>query len=66
MASTKLTRLKTYHVDDGAKRGPMTISQVRFHPAARVLLAACADRRLALWNLDAKETTTKNLTAVPG
>lgn len=66
MAPTKLTKLKTYHVDDGAKRGPMTMSQVRFHTAGRVLLAACADRRVAVWNLDGQETTVKNLTAVPG
>lgn len=65
MPST-LTKQKTYHVDDGAKRGPLTMSQVRFHPTDRVLLASCADRRLAMWNLDDKETTVKNLTAVPG
>jgi WD40 repeat protein len=66
MPPTKLTRLKAYHVDDGAKRGPLTMSQVRFHPTERVLLAACADRRIAVWNLDDKETTVKNQTAVPG
>lgn len=66
MPPTKLTKLKTYHVDDGAKRGPMTMSQVRFHPTERVLFAACADRRVAMWNLDDKEVTVKNLTAVPG
>ncbi|MFM8272735.1 MAG: WD40 repeat domain-containing protein [Gemmata sp.] len=66
MPPSKLTKLKTFHIDDGAKRGPMTMSQVRFHPTERVLLAACADRRVAVWNLDNKETTVKNLTAVPG
>jgi WD40 repeat protein len=66
MPPTRLTKLKTYHVDDGAKRGPLTMSQVRFHPTERVLFAACADRRVAVWNLDDKETTSKNLTAVPG
>lgn len=66
MPPTKLTKWKTYHIDDGAKRGPMTMSQVRFHPTERVLLAACADRRIAVWSLDDKEATTKNLTAVPG
>jgi WD40 repeat protein len=66
VAPTKLTRLKTCHIDDGAKRGPMTTSQVRFHPTGRVLLAACADRRVAVWNLDDQEATVKNLTAVPG
>ncbi len=66
MPPTKLTKLKTYHIDDGAKRGPLTMSQVRFHPTERVLLAACADRRVAAWNLDGKELSVKNLTAVPG
>jgi WD40 repeat protein len=66
MPPTKLTKWKTYHVDDGVRRGPLTMSQVRFHPTERVLLAACADRRVAVWNLDGKETTVKNLTAVPG
>ncbi len=66
MPPTRLTRLKTYHVDDGAKRGPLTMSQVRFHPTERVLLAACADRRIAVWNLDDKEATVKNQTAVAG
>lgn len=66
MPPTKLTRLKTYHIDDGAKRGPMTVSQVRFHPTDRALLAACADRRVAVWALDDKEAKVRNLTAVPG
>jgi WD40 repeat protein len=49
----KLTRNETnYFVDDGAKRGPMTMFRVRFHPAETKLLAQCADRRLAFWNLD--------------
>lgn len=66
MPPTKLTKLKTYHIDDGAKRGPMTMSQVRFHPTGRVMFAACADRRVAVWSLDDNETTVRNLTAVPG
>lgn len=66
MPPTKLTKLKTLHVDDGAKRGPLTMSQVRFHPTERVLFAACADRRVAVWNLADKETTVKTVTAVPG
>jgi len=66
MPPTKLNKLKTYHIDDGAKRGPMTMSQVRLHPTERVLLAACADRRIAVWNLDDKEATVRNLAAVPG
>lgn len=64
--ATKLTKLKTFHVDDGAKRGPLTMSQVRFHPTERVLLAACADRRAAVWSLDDKEATVRNVSAVPG
>jgi WD40 repeat protein len=66
MPPTKLTKVKTFHIDDGAKRGPLTISQVRYHPTERFLFAACADRRIAVWNLDDKETTVKNLAAVPG
>jgi WD40 repeat protein len=66
MPPSKLTKRKTYHVEDGAKRGPLTMSQVRFHPTERILFAACADRRIATWNLDDQETTVKNLTAVPG
>ncbi len=62
----KLTQLKTLHADDGAKRGPMTVSQVRFHPAGRFVLAACADRRVAVWDLDAAAVAVKNVTAVPG
>lgn len=66
MPPTKLTKLKTLTIDDGAKRGPLTMAQVRFHPTERVLFAACADRRVAVWNLDDKETTVKTVTAVPG
>jgi len=28
MPPTKLTKLKTFHIEDGAKRGPLTMSQV--------------------------------------
>lgn len=66
MPPTRLTKWKTLHVDDAAKRGPLTVSRVRFHPTEPVLLASCADRRAAVWNLDEKEVTVKNLTAVPG
>ena len=65
MPPTKLSKWKTYHIGDGAKRGPLTMSQVRFHPTERVLFAATADRHIAVWNLDGKEATVKNLTAVP-
>jgi WD40 repeat protein len=66
MPPTRLTKLKTYTVTDGANRGPLTMAQVRFHPTERVLLAACADRRVTVWSLDAAETTVRNVTAVPG
>jgi WD40 repeat protein len=50
---TKITKSKkTYFVDDGANRGPMTMFRVAFHPSEPKLLAQCADRRLACWNLD--------------
>lgn len=66
MPPSKLTKWKTYQVDDGAKRGPLTMSQVRFHPTEQLLFAATGDRRVAVWNLNDKETTAKNVTAVPG
>src|SRR5687768_8571320 len=66
MPPSKLTKLKTLSIGDGAKHGPMTMSQVRFHPTGRFVLAACADRRVAVWNLDDKEMTVKNVSAVPG
>ena len=50
----KLTKVeKKYHVDDGNKRGPMTMLRVRFHPREAKLVAACADRRVALFDLAA-------------
>jgi WD40 repeat protein len=45
---------KTFHVDDGNKRGPMTMLRVRFHPREAKLVAACADRRVALFDLAAE------------
>lgn len=66
MPASKLTKLKTCGIDDGAKRGPLTTAQVRLHPTERALVAACGDRRLAVWNLDDAEVTTKNTAAVPG
>ena len=48
MLPMKLIKGKTYSVDDGAKRGLLTMAQARFHPTERLLLAACADRRIAL------------------
>ncbi len=51
---TKLTKVeKTFFVDDGNKRGPMTMLRVRFHPAEKRLIAACADRRAAWFDLTA-------------
>lgn len=45
---------KTFFVDDGADRGPLTMVRVRFHPHRPRLYAQCVDRRLALWDLDAE------------
>lgn len=58
---------KSYFVDDGEKRGPLTMARVRLHPTARFLLAQCADRRLALWDLDASVQKGKRAgEGVPG
>lgn len=59
-------REHSYFVDDGEKRGPLTMSRVRFHPTEPRLLAACADRRLAWWDLDAAPQKIRNGTAVVG
>lgn len=60
------TLRQTYSADDGAKRGPLTMSRVAFHPTDRRLLAATADRRLALWDLDVPPRKERNTSAVPG
>jgi len=57
---------KTYSVDDGEKRGPMTMARLRLHPTARFLLGQCADRRLAVWDLDAAPQKGKKADAVAG
>lgn len=44
---------KTFSLDDGERRGPLSIARLRFHPTARVLFGQCADRRLGAWDLDA-------------
>lgn len=50
----KLSKLdKVYFIDDGAKRGPMTMARVRFHPTEAKLVAQCVDRKLAVWDLNA-------------
>ena len=57
---TKLTKTdKTYFVDDGAKRGPMTMFRVRFHPTVPKLLALCVDRRVAVWDLNGQPEEIK-------
>ena len=57
----KLTKTaKTYFVDDGAKRGPMTMFRVRFHPNDPKLLALCVDRRVAVWDVDGEPQEIKN------
>jgi WD40 repeat protein len=64
---TKLTKTaKTYGADDGAKRGPLTVANLRFHPAGRHLVACCGDRRVAVWDLDAAEVKVRNVSSVPG
>ncbi len=50
---------KSFFVDDGAKRGPMTIFRLQFHPSEPKLLAQCVDRRLAWWNLQGEPTAVK-------
>lgn len=57
---------KTYAVDDGEKRGPLTLARLHFHPTARFLLGQCADRRLALWDLDAAPQPGKKGNAAAG
>ncbi|MBA4063156.1 MAG: hypothetical protein C0501_05480 [Isosphaera sp.] len=67
MTPTKLTKAaKTYGVDDGAKRGPLTVANLRFHPAGRHMVACCGDRRVAVWDLDAAEVKVRNVSSVPG
>lgn len=57
---TKLTKVeKTFFVDDGAKRGPMTMFRVRFHPTEPKLLALCVDRRVAVWDLNGEPQEVK-------
>jgi WD40 repeat protein len=51
---------KTYFVDDGAKRGPLTIFRVRFHPTKDKLLALCVDRRVACWDVNGESQTVKS------
>lgn len=54
MAVDRITKVdKAFLADDGAKRGPLTMSRVLFHPRERRLAAACADRRIAVFDLDA-------------
>ena len=55
---SKLTKVeKTFLVDDGNNRGPMTMLRVRFHPREEKLVAACADRRAAWFDLTAEADT---------
>lgn len=67
MPEFKVTKSeKRYIVSDGEKRGPLTMSRVKFHADGRHLLAACADRRLALWDLNAEPVKEKKAEGVPG
>lgn len=52
-----ITKLdKTLFADDGEKRGPLTMSRLRYHPREPKLLAQVADRRPACFDLNAKPT----------
>lgn len=42
------------------------MARVCFHPTQPFLVAACADRRVALWHLDAPEEAVKGATVTPG
>lgn len=57
---------KTLSVDDGHKRGPLTMVRLRFHPTQRFLLGQCVDRRLAVWDADAAPAAGKKGASVPG
>lgn len=50
---------KTFFLDDGHKRGPMTMSRVQFHPSEPWLFAQCVDRRLGVWNVDEEPQSVK-------
>jgi WD40 repeat protein len=65
---TKITKVeKSFLADDGQKRGPMTMSRLRFHPREPKLLAQIVDRRLALFDLDAEPVEiSKKGKQVPG
>ncbi|QDU29509.1 WD domain, G-beta repeat [Anatilimnocola aggregata] len=45
---------KAFYADDGAKRGPLTMARLRFHPREQKVFAQTADRRLALFDLTAE------------
>jgi len=63
----KLTKCeRTLFVDDGAKRGPMTIVRLKFHPTLPYLFAQVVDRRLAVWDLTAEPQKLKKGTFVVG
>ena len=59
MAEKLVQTKKSYYVDDGQKRGPLTMFRLRHHPHGKYLLGQCVDRRLALWNLDAEPVKVK-------
>lgn len=57
---SKIERIdKTLFVDDGQKRGPMTMSRVKHHPRENRVLAQVADRRLALFDPNVEPTSVK-------
>lgn len=65
--ATKLTKSeRMLFVDDGARRGPMTIFRLKFHPTRPYLFAQVVDRRLAVWDLTAEPQKLKKGTFVVG
>ena len=59
MAEKLVQTKKSYYVDDGQKRGPLTMFRLRHHPDGKHLFGQCVDRRLALWNLEAETVKVK-------
>ncbi|MDX1948764.1 MAG: hypothetical protein SFU86_25470 [Pirellulaceae bacterium] len=58
--AAKLTQIKkSLYVDDGLKRGPLTLFRLRAFPSSPFMLGQCTDRQLALWNLEAEPRQVK-------
>lgn len=57
---------RSFSIDDGEKRGPLSLARLAFHPSGTLLYGQVADRRLALWNLAAEATQTKKGASILG